>query len=343
MMALDMLATLINQRHLIRCFKNLERIDEKLSNEGVEINYKPLERLSLVLIVVTFCRNILMILFGYFAFQSNIFRLSAIYIPICVSVLSKIYFVLIVCNIRMKFDAINLYLNELANSLSALNQNNQRAKNVRIGSDNTGNDDNNKSRSQTTNANRQSAEHSGVGFLPNEIFVKPRPKFFHILPAMNLVKPFDSREFVGNGGSGGGDGGGGDTGDDSDEIPSIVRFLNEQIQFPVNEFPQGRNGGIVIGDRFDKRLTNLCYLHDEICEIVSIVNYMFSFQMLMLMAYGFLSITSQLYFVYCNLANQVWFLLSVCFVTKAKNLNLENFSQFHVYFVQPKVWAYHRF
>lgn len=297
MMALDMLATLVNQRHLVRCFKNLERIDDKLSIEGVEINYKPLERLSIVLIVVTFFRNILMVVFGYFAFQSNVFRLCFIYVPICLSVLSKIYFVMIVCNIRMKFDAINLYLDELANSLSVLNQSNQRAMNMTmnmgLGSDNATNNDSNKSRSRSTNANRPSTEHSVAGFLPNEIFVKPRPKFFQISPAMNSAKPFDSREFIGN------------VGGDNDEIPSIARYLNEQIQFPSNEFPPARNGAIVIGDRFDKRLTNLCYLHDEICEIVGIANYMFSFQMLMLMAYGFLNITSQLYFVYCNLANQV--------------------------------------
>lgn len=302
MMAIDMLATLINQRHLVRCFKNLERIDEKLSNDGVEINYKPLERLSIVLIVVTFCRNILMISFGYFAFKSNVFRLCTIYVPICVSVLSKIYFVLIVSNIRMKFDAINLYLDELANSLNALNQSNQRAKNIDVGLGNdNANNDNMKSRSQRSTNVRQSAGQPAVaGFLPNEILVKPKPKFFHILPAMNLVKPFDSREFIGDGGGGGGSGG------DNDEIPSIVQYLNEQIQFPTNEFPQARNGAIVIGDRFDKRLTNLCFLHDEICEIVGIANYMFSFQMLMLMAYGFLNITSQLYFVYCSLANQVF-------------------------------------
>lgn len=306
MMALDMLATLINQQHLVRCFKNLERIDDKLSIEGIEINYKPLECLSIVLIVVTIFRNILMILFGYFAFQSNVFRLCTIYVPICVSVLSKIYFVLIVSNIRMKFDAINLYLDELANSLSVLNQNNQRARNMNMNmgfeSDNTANNDSNKSRSRSTNANRQSAEHPVAGFLPNEISVKPRPKIFHILPAMNSAKPFDSREFIGNGG-------GGNDGGNNDDIPSIVQYMNEQIQFPMNEFPPARSGAIVIGDRFDKRLTNLCYLHDEICEMVGIANYMFSFQMLMLMAYGFLNITSQLYFVYCNLAHQVCFLI----------------------------------
>lgn len=281
MMTIDILAALINQQHLIRCFKNLERIDEKLANEGVEIDYQPLKRLSLVLIMITVCRNFFMILFGYFGINANVFRLCAMYVPICISVLSKIYFVLIVSNIRMKFDAINFYLDELANSLNALNQH-----------------DNHNCKSRIHLSNAHQSKHSAAGIsLSNEIFVKPKPKFFQILPALNLVKPYDARDFIDD--------------DDSNnrtgnvEIPSIGRYLNEQQKFGLNEFPETKTGALVIGDRFDKRLTNLCFLHDDICEIVGNANYMFSFQMLMLMAYGFLGITSQLYFVYCSLANQV--------------------------------------
>lgn len=281
MMALDMLAALINQRHLIRCIENLERIDEKMANEGVEIDYKPLKRLSIVLIAITFCRNVLMILFGYFGINSNVYRLCIMYVPICISVLSKIYFVLIVSNIRMKFDAINLYLDELANTLNASNQSNSRAKNSTVGSRHS---DNGKPNIRLAHQ----FDHLATGFLPNEVIVKSKPNLFQILPALNLVKPFDAREFI-------------DGGRNNDEIPSIVRYL----QCPMNEFSHENNGPIVIGDRFDKRLTNLCFLHDEICEIVGIANHMFSAQMLMLMAYGFLGITAQLYFVYCSLANQV--------------------------------------
>jgi hypothetical protein len=61
----------------------------------------------------------------------------------------------------------------------------------------------------------------------------------------------------------------------------------------------------VIGDKMDKKLINLCRAHDEICEIAKQVNRMFSFQMLILMAYGFLSITAQFYFMYLGLLNQV--------------------------------------
>lgn len=62
----------------------------------------------------------------------------------------------------------------------------------------------------------------------------------------------------------------------------------------------------LIGDKMDKKLINLCRAHDEICEIAKQVNRMFSFQMLITMAYGFLSITAQFYFLYCNLLAQVF-------------------------------------
>lgn len=291
MMTVDMLATLVNQRQLVRCIERLEHVDEKLAKENVQIDYRSLKRLSLILIIITICRKLLMILFGFFVFDLNFYQLWTMYVPICVSVLSKVYFVLIVCNIRQKFDAINCYLDDLANSLNSLNENNSLNKNSN--EETIGVDDNNaENKLRSTQSSTQSALQSG--YLQREIVVKPKPKFFQIMtrPALNVVKPFESREFVGN-----------------IEFPRSGQLMNDPTRFPISEFPLSRNGPVVIGDRFDKRLTNLCFLHDEICEIVGVANYMFSFQMLMLMAYGFLGITAQLYFVYCSLANQASVLL----------------------------------
>lgn len=53
-----------------------------------------------------------------------------------------------------------------------------------------------------------------------------------------------------------------------------------------------------------KKLTKICQLHDEICDIAKSINQMFSFQMLILMAYGFMSLTAKFYFVYCGLSRQ---------------------------------------
>lgn len=57
--------------------------------------------------------------------------------------------------------------------------------------------------------------------------------------------------------------------------------------------------------KLDKKLINLCRAHDEICEIAKLVNRMFSIQTLISMAYGFIFITAQFYFMYCGILNQV--------------------------------------
>lgn len=62
---------------------------------------------------------------------------------------------------------------------------------------------------------------------------------------------------------------------------------------------------MTVGDKMDMKLINLCRLHDEICEIAKLVNRMFSIQMLLTMAYGFIFITAQFYFMYCGLQDQV--------------------------------------
>lgn len=61
----------------------------------------------------------------------------------------------------------------------------------------------------------------------------------------------------------------------------------------------------VVGDKLDKKLMALTQLHYEIAEVSKTVNQMFSFQMLFLMAYGFMAITARIYFVYTGLAGQV--------------------------------------
>lgn len=55
----------------------------------------------------------------------------------------------------------------------------------------------------------------------------------------------------------------------------------------------------------ENKLIIICQLHDKICEIGKIINKMWSLQMLLLMANGFMSITAQFYFLYCNIVGQV--------------------------------------
>lgn len=261
MLALDMIATLINQRHLIRCIQRLELIDSKLATQNITIDYKPVQRLSICLIIIIFCRKFLMILFGYFVFELNIFQLWCMYVPIFVSILSKVWFVLIVSNIRKKFESINGRLDEMGNSLKATKEKSLLSEILLLNND----DDDDKSSLVTD-------------FLRREITSKPKSRFVQI--SVKATKPMDT------------------------SMGSILLDANLS-QNSNRRFPLLTNTAPSIGKKYDKRLINLCFVHDEICEVSSIANYMFSFQMLMLMAYGFLGITAQLYFVYCSLAGQV--------------------------------------
>lgn len=74
---------------------------------------------------------------------------------------------------------------------------------------------------------------------------------------------------------------------------------------PLPEMFSSENSRYIIDTKLNKKLTRLCQLHDEICDIGKTINQMFSFQMLILMAYGFMSLTAKFYFVYCGLTDQI--------------------------------------
>ena len=79
----------------------------------------------------------------------------------------------------------------------------------------------------------------------------------------------------------------------------------------------------VIDNKMDKKLINLCRMHDEICEIAKQVNQMFSFQMLITMAYGFMSVTAQFYFLFCGYMMQVKIFINFLFKIKDKKKKIQ--------------------
>lgn len=261
MMTTDMIATLINQRQLMRCVERLERIDFKLSNEGIFMNYRLLQRDSLIMIIIIMSRKYLVIFLSVIVFDLNFFILWCDNQPVFVSALSKVWFVLLVISIREKFSAINAYLNDLCDKMDKAKMN-QTAK------------------SQTSG--QTAAYSSNDTIIPIKA---TRPAFSSVkyaggtMPPIAFIKPFDyiesSNEFA------------------PTSLDSTRRSSNNKRSFAV-------------GDELDQQLYNLCAIHDEICEVALMANGLFSFQMLTMIAYGFLSITAQLYFVYCGLAGQVF-------------------------------------
>lgn len=278
MMAIDLIASIINQQHLIRCIERLENIDYKLSKENIAIGYRSIQRLSVILIVVIMCRKYAITTLSIAWYDLNFFQLWFVYVPVFVVSLSKIWFVLIICNIRAKYEAINSYLDDLGTTLKLTKESCTKFS-----------ENNSDTHNQSSSVARDSinpASSIDLGYLPKEIFVKTTSKEFFSPPKPNVtfVKPLDNDE----------------------EANNVNHSANVTKKMANGDATLAKNGKTFsVGDKFDQRLTNLCFIHDEICEIAGIANYMFSFQMLMLMAYGFLAITAQLYFVYCGLAAQV--------------------------------------
>lgn len=83
-------------------------------------------------------------------------------------------------------------------------------------------------------------------------------------------------------------------------------FPSKPYQTYIREELSVKDVHTIVGDKLDKKLIALTQLHFEIAEVSKTVNQMFSFQMLVLMAYGFMAITARIYFVYTGLAGQVY-------------------------------------
>lgn len=294
MMTIDTIALLINQRHLSRCIVRLETIDRKLAQENITINYKSLQHISYGLIIGASLRKYLMVLFAFMAFSTSLWNIFCVYLPIYISTLSKVWFVMLLCNIRMKFNAMNNYLEILGSNLSSLKQ--------RVEDSSAPNRSNVEKRDVPPVIHRRNVVSpigAEVSYLHKEIMPQAQRVFrfngrSDIVPVVQLIRPFEPNGWLGP---------------DSEfiEVPN-KRSSHRKGEFPDLEYQSiaGKSGTqrLYIADKFDMKLTKLCYWHDEICEIGKIVNVLFSFQMLVLMAYAFLSITAQFYFVYCGLVQQ---------------------------------------
>lgn len=277
MMTIDIIALLINQRHLSRCIMRLETIDRKLAQENIKIDYKSLRHISYGLVIGASLRKYLMVLFAFFIFSTSLWNVFCVYLPIYISTLSKVWFVMLLCNIRMKFHAMNNYLEILGVNLSSLKR---RVEHV--------------SESHRTNVEKSNVSPimiDEVTYLHKEI--KPKAHRVFRFNARSDIVPMVQRKSNGW------------LGHDTGFIDGVRKSeFVDYTAYQSTVHMAGTHQKLHIADRFDLKLTKLCYWHDEICEIGKIVNVLFSFQMLVLMAYAFLSITAQFYFVYCGLVQQ---------------------------------------
>lgn len=116
MLLVDVCGFIINRHIFIDCLSRMERIDDKLQQENISINYRKLRQLSVILIGIVTALEVFTSVFNFIVFRENDETLmQALWLlinlcPVYFSSLSKIWFIALVYNIRQKFIAINEHL-----------------------------------------------------------------------------------------------------------------------------------------------------------------------------------------------------------------------------------------
>lgn len=88
----------------------MQKIDEKLLKENIEIGYSLLKRLTITLVAIITTLEFSLVTYNLLLFQE--FTVDSLYwictgIPIFLSTISKVWYVVLVYNVKQKFSAIN--------------------------------------------------------------------------------------------------------------------------------------------------------------------------------------------------------------------------------------------
>lgn len=281
----------------------IERIDEQLLNCHITIDYNHIKRLLTIMLVIINSQVVLMALISYLTFDIESIWWYGIYIPLILNPVAKLWFIAFVEGIRQRFDAINAYLDNLRVKIL-----NEKKKGSSAATSNVG-IPSGKQLWRRAAGNTQVVAALGTGRKLRENYIsndfvhkliaaatdrtgKKTDGVKYVRPAMNPMatdNDLDVKYW--------------NTADATWAIP--LRSSLALPSVPIHMTTRPANSSAIIDDKLDCELSTLCFLHDDICDIGKVINQMFSFQMLILMAYGFMAITAQLYFVYCGLVGQV--------------------------------------
>lgn len=235
-MTLDIIITIIKQKTIINCFEKLQKIDQQLIKENIQINYSNTKyKINFMISLVVFI-EVLLGIFNFAQFTENHSSLSFIWymqtiFPILCNSIARIWFTGLILLMKDRFVAINQYFLNIEKLM-------------------------------TKHANKSKKDHS-----ENEIFLNQEIK-----SNLNLKK---NKISSGN--------------------------MNGSNGTPVKNI----HSNFFLDNKIDRKFIDICRIHDEICTIGKTVNTIYSFQMLVTMAYGFMNVTAQFYFLYLGLVNQV--------------------------------------
>ncbi|XP_050069589.1 gustatory receptor for bitter taste 66a-like [Anopheles maculipalpis] len=284
MMATDMVAGMINQKQLMHCFDRITRIDNHLATEGILLNNLRLRRSTIILLLLVLLFEAVITVYSFVVFEEEFTFWSLIWfitsIPTAVNSVCRIWYVMLVLAIRQRFNAMNAHMNAIAHGL--LNYKDQFV-------------------------GEQDADIAEIplDYLEKEIFTvytqrrkqlaATPPK--HPITKVIAVKPYQPKQPV-------------SSPTKSIELPTHRNSATQPWSDmeglgPARQYlPGDLRLRVKIEQRLDNKLILICRTHDELCEVGKIVNRMYSVQMLVAMAHGFVAITAEFYFLYCSLTEQ---------------------------------------
>ena len=110
MMAVDIIGFLVNQKNLLNILDRMQKVDDKLLKENIVLNYHRIKNLTTILIIIATIVELGYVSYNFFTFQT--FDFESLYwfvtiLPLYLSSLSKIWYIILVNNVRQKFTAIN--------------------------------------------------------------------------------------------------------------------------------------------------------------------------------------------------------------------------------------------
>lgn len=110
MLTIDVIGFLINQKNLVILLERMQKVDDKLLKENIHIDYRRIKRLTIILILVATIIEIGLLGYNFLLFQQNLFKSIwwlITFVPLYLSSISKIWFIVLVYNVQQKFTAIN--------------------------------------------------------------------------------------------------------------------------------------------------------------------------------------------------------------------------------------------
>lgn len=286
-MLVDIIAMIVHQKVFKLCIGQIEKVDEQLQNCHISIEYDHIQQLMLLLIVIVFGQVAGMAFVSYLTFEINSVWWFGIYIPLIVNTLAKMWFIAFVEGVRQRFVAINTYLydlqtlilNEKSNPMANEEAKEKHRQLWRRGANQRTDNNDHAMGNFGHSSRRQLDDYVSKHFVKKLIDAasdRSRNRIHFIKPA-NLEVDMSSTDFNPTNSNY----------DDSVGRPSHVRST---LPVPSSSAQTSSSCQIAatVDDKLDRKLSTLCFLHDDICEIGKLINQMFSFQMLILMSYGFM-------------------------------------------------------